>query len=112
MVHELPPDAFSQLHLGLAAEVSGDCTARRKTQPGSILCSPAPLSAEPFNLCFIVLPYNLFFSTPRLRLQMWFNLLLWTAVDDGQGHQLEVFKDVSVEWGWALILGKENMEIV
>lgn len=55
------PDVFSQRHLGVAAEVSGDCIDRRKTQPGSGLCSS---SAEPFNLGFIVLPYNLLFSTP------------------------------------------------
>lgn len=68
----------------------------------------SPLSAEPFNLLFIVLPCNLFFSTP---LQMWFNLPPWT-VDEEQGHQLEVFKDVSVGWGWALVSGKEKIEIM
>lgn len=47
-----------------------------------------------FNLRFIVLGYNLFFSTPRLSLQMWFNLLPWTVLGDGQGHQLQVFKVV------------------
>jgi hypothetical protein len=43
---------------------------------------------------------------------MWFNLLPWTVVDDGQGYQLEVFKDVSVGWGWALVLDKQKMEIL
>lgn len=64
-----------------------------------------------FNLRVIVLGYNLFLSTPRLSLQMWFNLLPWTVLGDGQGHQLEVFKVVcggGLGMGISLWQGKDG----
>lgn len=97
-VHELHPDVLSPSDIwALLLKPVVIAETKGKTQPGSSLCSPAPPSVGLFNLRFIVLRYNLFFSTPRLSLQMWFNLLPWTVLGDGQGHQLEVFKVVL--WG-------------
>lgn len=63
------------------------------------------------SLSIFSLLFSLAISSFQPRLQMWLNLLPWT-VDDEQGHQLEVFKDVSVGWGWALVFGKEKLEIM